>query len=226
MFSKSGDPWLMQFEESKVAADEIMELIHERSQVLREGSADAARLTGVIRRKMNGLKSKCDQLQKGLKDPRISEQEAERRCDMLARLKTRSDQMTSLLARPEQRNAMLEGPRVQEVRETDQTAEMDNQGLLDLQRNIMDDQDAQLEDLSRVVSSTKHISMAIGEELDLQNRLLDDLEDDVDVTDGRLRNATKSIKQLMKKNSTCGFMVAIGLLIAGLVLVLVIVLKL
>jgi hypothetical protein len=34
------------------------------------------------------------------------------------------------------------------------------------------DQDDQLEDLSTLVSSTKHISLAIGEEVGLQNRLL------------------------------------------------------
>ena len=46
-------------------------------------------------------------------------------------------------------------------------------------------QDEELEDLSKLVTSTKHIGLAVGEELDLHARLLDDLDDDVDRTGSR-----------------------------------------
>jgi hypothetical protein len=48
--SASKDVWLGEYEEAKVAADQAMELIHQRTQLEQDGGADAARLTGTIRR--------------------------------------------------------------------------------------------------------------------------------------------------------------------------------
>eukprot|EP00976_Prorocentrum_cordatum_P097802 1191138-Prorocentrum_minimum.AAC.1 len=47
---RSRDTWLQDFEDAKRSADEAMELIQERTQVVEMGSADTARLTGTIRR--------------------------------------------------------------------------------------------------------------------------------------------------------------------------------
>lgn len=49
-FGGSKDAWLGEYEEAKTAADHVMELIHERSQVKETEGADAARLTGTVRR--------------------------------------------------------------------------------------------------------------------------------------------------------------------------------
>jgi len=49
-FGGSKDAWLGEYEEAKAAADHVMELIHERSQVKETEGADAARLTGTVRR--------------------------------------------------------------------------------------------------------------------------------------------------------------------------------
>jgi hypothetical protein len=46
----SKDAWLGEYEEAKTAADQVMELIHERSQAKETEAADAARLTGTVRR--------------------------------------------------------------------------------------------------------------------------------------------------------------------------------
>ena len=56
--------------------------------------------------------------------------------------------------------------------ETPATVDLDNAGILQLQRNMMMRQDDELDELSRVVSSTKHIGLAVNEELDLHARLL------------------------------------------------------
>ena len=50
---RSRDTWLQDFEDAKRSADEAMELIQERTQVVEMGSADTARLTGTIRRFAN-----------------------------------------------------------------------------------------------------------------------------------------------------------------------------
>jgi hypothetical protein len=57
-------------------------------------------------------------------------------------------------------------------RETLETAERDELGLLVLQRELLAKQDEELEELSRVVTSTRRIALAVNEELGLQSRLL------------------------------------------------------
>lgn len=69
---------------------------------------------------------------------RSTDSEAARRHDMVTRLRTRCDQMGSLLNRPAERNSLLAGlaagaPAV----ETEQTAELDNRGLILMQRELM-----------------------------------------------------------------------------------------
>ena len=87
------------------------------------------------------------------------------------------------------------------------------------------DQDEELEELSRVVTSTKHIGLAVGEELDLHARLLDGLEDDVDNTSSRLRRAQKIAKMVYEKSSNCKLMMCGTLLIVVLVLFIALILK-
>lgn len=87
------------------------------------------------------------------------------------------------------------------------------------------DQDDELEEISRVVTSTKHIGLAVGEELDLHARLLDDLDDDVDRTGTRLKRAQRLAKMVYEKSSDCKLIMCGSLLVVVLVLMLVLVLK-
>mmetsp|Transcript_31701 Transcript_31701/g.69281 ORF Transcript_31701/g.69281 Transcript_31701/m.69281 type:complete len:228 (+) Transcript_31701:122-805(+) len=222
---RNRDTWLQDFEDAKRSADEAMELIQDRTQVVEMGSADTARLTGTIRRKLGGLKSKIESLDGELKEQNVSGQESERRRDMLTRLKTRHDQLSSML-NTNGRRTFAPGDQMRTPpRETEQTAELDNQGLIMMQRNIMQDQDTQLDDLSRIVSSTKHISMAIGEEVDLHNRLLDDLDHDIDTNQWRLKNATRKAMEIYKKSGSCKYMFVMISLVIGLVVLLILLLS-
>ena len=54
---RSKDAWLQEFEEAKRATDEAMVLLHERTQLMASGGADAARLTGTIRRSVKSTLS-------------------------------------------------------------------------------------------------------------------------------------------------------------------------
>ncbi len=46
-----------------------------------------------------------------------------------------------------------------------------------------------------MLASSQHIALAIGEEVDLQTRLLDDLDEDVDVTQSRMKAATLKVRE-------------------------------
>ena len=89
---------------------------------------------------------------------------------------------------------MEEGRSAPAGAETLRTADLDSRGILQLQTATMAEQDAQLEELERSVASTKHIALTVNEELGLQTRLLDELDEDVEGTHSRMRAAQKRLK--------------------------------
>jgi SYP5 family syntaxin len=74
-------------------------------------------------------------------------------------------------------------------------------------------------------SSTQHIALTIGEEVDLHTRLLEELDEDVDVTHSRLRAATKRVRHVLKHSSNWKGGCCIFSLIVVLTLVLLIAFK-
>jgi regulator of vacuolar morphogenesis len=89
------------------------------------------------------------------------------------------------------------GPRVfGKVDETDETRGRDNRQVLELQNSLVQQQDEQLDQMLNVVKRQKEIGRAIGDELDLQNQLLGELDQRVDFTKSRLSGAGKQLKRL------------------------------
>lgn len=72
---------------------------------------------------------------------------------------------------------------------------------------------------------TQHIALTIGEEVDLHTRLLEELEEDVDVTHSRLRAATKRVRHVLKHSSNWKGGLCIFSLIVVLTLVLLVAFK-
>ncbi|KAK8691159.1 hypothetical protein V6N13_074678 [Hibiscus sabdariffa] len=100
-------------------------------------------------------------------------------------LGTRLDGLQSLLSRPTGKPLdSLLGPDTKPDAMS-RTVDLDNSGLVD--------QDEGLEKLEETVISTKHIALAVGEELDLHTRLIGDLNHQVDVTDSRLQVKTLAV---------------------------------
>lgn len=89
----------------------------------------------------------------------------------------------------------------------------------------MEEQDRSLEDMARTVQSTKQIASAIHGELDLQVRLLDDIEDEVQVTRSRLAATGQRIASVVRTSWGCMSMCSVALLIAGLVALIVLLVK-
>ncbi|GJE93124.1 syntaxin [Phanerochaete sordida] len=81
-------------------------------------------------------------------------------------------------------------------KETDQTRPLDNQGLVQLQSTQMDQQDAQLAQLSSILQRQKHLGLAINHEIREQNEMLDDLTNEVDHVGGKLTSAKKQMNRL------------------------------
>lgn len=162
--------------------------------------------------------------------PCSTENERNRRRDLLSALRTKREQMLAQLKREAPRAAreQLLGGRDGGGtggggggRETDTTAELGSAGLLQLQHQVMSQQDRELEGLERSVAGTKHIALQINEEAELHNRLLDELDEGVDGTRSRLAAAQRRLQLVMRRSSSCKTQLLLVLVLAVLVVVLV-----
>ncbi|KAJ6332219.1 hypothetical protein OIU76_010581 [Salix suchowensis] len=98
---------------------------------------------------------------------------------------------------------------------------LDNHGLVGFQRQIMKEQDEGLEKLEETVTSTKHIALAVNEELTLHTKLLDDLDEHVDVTNSRLQTVQRKLAFLNKR--TKGGCSCLILLVIAIVILIVVI---
>ncbi|XP_057520545.1 syntaxin-51-like [Amaranthus tricolor] len=103
---------------------------------------------------------------------------------------------------------------------------MDNQGIVGFQRQIMREQDEGLEQLEETVISTKHIALAVNEELNLHTRLLDTLDDHVESTNSRLQRIQKKLAIFNKRTKGgCTCLLLLVVLIVFLILVVLALIK-
>lgn len=93
---------------------------------------------------------------------------------------------------PGRSGRVLGGP----AKETDRTRERDNEGVLQLQKQIMQEQDMDVEELGKVVRRMREMGVAINEELVEQAQLLDVLDQDVDRVSSKIDVAKKRIKKI------------------------------
>ena len=80
--------------------------------------------------------------------------------------------------------------------ETEQTRGLDNQGLVKLQQQAMVNQDDHVEQFSAILNRQRHIGIAISQELEMQNSMLQELDEQVDTTTGKLKHVSKKISTI------------------------------
>jgi regulator of vacuolar morphogenesis len=82
------------------------------------------------------------------------------------------------------------------AKETERTRELDNQGVLQLQQKVMQEQDMDVDELAKVVRRMREMGVSINEELVEQSQLMDMLDQDVDRVGGKIGVAQKRIKKI------------------------------
>lgn len=80
--------------------------------------------------------------------------------------------------------------------ETEATRELDNEGVLMLQRQLMKDQDQDVEALAKIIRRQKEMGLAIKDEVDRQIEYMDRMNEDVDRLDSKLGVAKERTKRL------------------------------
>jgi len=73
-----------------------------------------------------------------------------------------------------------------------------NQQLMELQNELIKEQDKGLDALLQVIQRQKRLAVEIGDELSLHNRLLEDLDQHVDHTQGKLDKVNKHVGNLLE----------------------------
>lgn len=82
------------------------------------------------------------------------------------------------------------------VPETDKTRELDNEGVLQLQKQIMEHQDTSVDELAKVVRKQREIGLAIQTEVTEHNEMLRGVEDDVGRVKKKVDIAAKRSKKI------------------------------
>lgn len=191
-------------------------------------SGPDSRAGSAARRRVRALGKRLDQLQESLDAAAaggsVTAAEAGRRGGDLQALRTRQEALLKALREPAAREmgGLLPGLGAEDLASPTPVVTGSVEEVLGSQQQTMAEQDQALEDLSNITKSTKHIALAISDELDLHERLLDDLEDSVEHTTSRMQFAKKKLTQFMKKTKICGFMTTFFVLLAVLVVVVVI----
>jgi len=230
--------WTKEYNDVKEHADDLYELIRERNAIASNGQGaggnEVHRLSAQCRRKMGALSNKISRLEEIVAVSKgggaITNREAARRTDLINALVVRRDQLKDILSNKDNDRKRLLGTATsslsQTSTETNETAGLDSSGILQLQKRALQTQDDQIAELGQVVQSTKHVALAINEEVDLHQRLLDDLEDGVEHTTGYLSFAQRRLKQIANRSGNCRMICIIILLVIVLAVILSLAMKL
>ena len=104
--------------------------------------------------------------------------------------------------------------------ETIETAGLDSRGILQLQKQALRSQEDEIAELGRAVRNTKHVALAINDEVDLHQSLLDDLDNSVDNTQSYMKFARRKLEQVSRKSGSCKFIMIMILLVAVLAVII------
>lgn len=233
----SQDSWIQNYDATCRLAQETAENIHERNRQQRTGG-NPAKLNMTLRASLQKLKQNINQLRETLiratSQRRIIQSEADRRQSLLDSLVTRERQLLALFKgdvsevdrEPARSTLMGGGGGVQGgavnpwlVNETEETQGLNFGQIKQQQQRIIEVQDAGLDALAAVLSRQKQMGQEIGNELDEQNEIIDDITNLVDKTDSRIRGETRRVKLVETKSASCGMMVVIVLLLIAIIVV-------
>ncbi|XP_019717997.1 syntaxin-8 [Hippocampus comes] len=234
----SQDTWLQNYDATCRLAQEIAENIHERNREQKTGG-NPAKINMTLRASLQKLKQSIAQLKDSLlrasSSRRIMQSEADRRQNLIDDLLTREKQLNATFKgditepAPFRSTLMAGGAGANDgvsvnpwlINESEETRGLTFGEIKQQQQRIIEVQDAGLDALAAVISRQKIMGQEIGNELDEQNEIIDDLSHLVDKTDGRIRNETRRVQLVEKKSASCGMLVVIVLLLIAIVVVAV-----
>jgi regulator of vacuolar morphogenesis len=167
---------------------------------------------GMINALEEGLKN-IQQNSGGWSSQRLGDGEVRRRKDLIATAKKEKEGLENLLNAMAKKssldNAVAAMQDTQNLvgtkpkpggrvlgKETAETRELDNKGVLQLQKQKMADQDLDVEELRRIVQRQRELGAAINNELEVQNEMLRMVDEDADRVHAKMDIAKKRIGKI------------------------------
>eukprot|EP00033_Pygsuia_biforma_P001087 GCRY01001238.1.p1 GENE.GCRY01001238.1~~GCRY01001238.1.p1 ORF type:complete len:229 (+),score=30.61 GCRY01001238.1:257-943(+) len=186
---------------------------------------NTSKLTSQIRQRINHLNTEIGHLDglltkmaKNKSMHGITDKEISRRRDLLHNLNNQKESFISTLNKPvpvagssADRDTLFGGQGNQSSssgrtwgsqppKETARTQGLNNDQIVFMQQQMMEEQDQGVDALLATVQQQKHLGYAISDELDLQKGLLDDLDGEVDKTQGNLKRQGRRLNKLSKSS--------------------------
>ncbi|KAH7830720.1 Syntaxin 8B [Monocercomonoides exilis] len=173
-----------------------------------------------IRKQMQNLSASLDKLARGIIQPK----EVQLYSSKLEKLRLgledteKRSKMTEAEIIGEGRDQLLSGAKEKVRGETEETRAMTSGELAQTFESRIDQQDQMLDKIHDGLQVEKQKALAIGDELDLQDPLIERVGQKMDHADHRVRAANNRIDVLIKKNKgTCCLYVLIVLLLGVLI---------
>lgn len=82
--------------------------------------------------------------------------------------------------------------------ETERTRELDNVGVVQLQRQQMQEQDQDVDELSKIIRRQREMGLAIKDEVEVQNEMLNQMDKDADRLEAKMKVANSKARKLGK----------------------------
>lgn len=89
------------------------------------------------------------------------------------------------------------------------------------QKQIIQEQDNSLDNLSKSIGRQKDIAIKIGTEVSRQNDILDNLTDQMDNTSTRINSTTRDVVEVSRRDSTWSYWLVIVSLFVAIIVVLI-----
>lgn len=219
----SADPqtWLDMYRELKQCLNEARQCLSRRDAATDSGNSSAAAEAGSAAKKVllkagTFVSSLTDGLRRIQESNRLGEGELRRRRDLVSNARMEREALDKLSTTvpstsfnfsktppaTSSHNPSANGRRPAgrvlgaPLPETAQTRELDNQGILLLQKNEMQSQDEALDQLAAIIRRQKEQGLMIKNEVDEQTEMMAAMDTDVDRVHAKLNVANNRIKKL------------------------------
>eukprot|EP01132_Coremiostelium_polycephalum_P002004 gene2004-2466_t len=226
------DIWLNDYENVQRQLNQLAVEINDYAVQQRNNPVMVRKDTPIIlRRSLVNISSEISKLQDNLTygNLRLLEKELLRRRNLVEGLITRKTQLSNTFDSAVNNTALkneLFGPETgkrvwgKPAKETEQTKQYNNQQLYQNQKDVMKEQDEQLDMLSHSLLRQKNMANEMNKELDIHNQLLDDVEIGTEAVTHRLTVTNSKLETLKQNAGSCCMIVVIVLLIIVTIVVL------
>jgi len=234
-----GEPdWLTEYEAVSERGQDLMNKVAERSRAARNSSSHV-RLTTDISKSLTTFSRDIANLKTNLRRTSLSVtgRELQRREALIDALVTKEKQCEEALKSDSANSrvggaALFESGRRRQTpdavgwgvdeEEDDTACLLSNDELRQEQRRIIREQDDGLDALAEVLARQKTIGLTIGNEVDTQNEMLDDIHDNVETVRGRVARETRNVERVDRKDKTWWLWLIMVILLLTIVIIVAI----